>query len=412
MTELEKKIIRKQNRFAGIKPFKLPDGKRLDLVYRLEQSLAKRLGYKHAVATASVGGAIHMVLKRAAESLYGINGPVSLSGKKVFVSDFAKPEVAMPILYEGGIPVFIDASDDDWCMDPEALEAAFEKYPEVKMVILPHIYGNQGQTDFIREICDRNNAILIEYSDHCASNPKGDYLVVDLEDGAAIMSDENDGIERIRFWSHGSYKAARWNQVSELGYDVAMKPPAAERILEKLPEYDREVEHSIEVYRKYSELLPDGLLSMNPVLDDGCCEAVVPCALIESGIAFEELRSDTEYMYKSRHGTASPMEIIEALEAFGVEAAPLYKPLHLQPVFYGCEQISLDGSSLDWGNSRMSGAVVDRYDVSKDIFEAGFCLPLWHGMTGEDVERVVEIVMGCFDDDLLVHEYIENKRIL
>ena len=133
-------------------------------INEVERQIAEKIGVRYAVALSAGSTALHLAMKLAGEALYGKPSPGTgaLSGKYVAASDMTFDATVNPIVYEGGIPVFIDTEYDTWNMDPVALEKAFELYPEIKLVVVAHLYGTPGKVDELREVCRRHGAIIIE----------------------------------------------------------------------------------------------------------------------------------------------------------------------------------------------------------------------------------------------------------
>lgn len=271
MTELAAKCIREEPRFRGLIKFKnqiemsspTMYGDELEYIKqafqsnqisvvgenidRLEETIAKYAGVQNVVALSCGTAAVHLAVKLAAERIYGsggistINGigvGGSLFGKRVFCQDLSCAATVNPIIYEGGEPVFIDASADDWNMEPEALEIGFEQYPDVKIVICSHLNGFPGQIETIKGICEKHGALLIEdASESLGAKYKekpvgsfGDYgvfsfsgnKIITAGSGGALLTNDSDSAFKARKWSAQSCEAALWNQYEELGYNYQM----------------------------------------------------------------------------------------------------------------------------------------------------------------------------------------------
>ena len=389
---------------------------------RLEKEAAEYIGVKHAVALHSGTAAMHMAVKLAAERLYGsaAAAPISgglgtvgaLQGKRVFCSDFASSTMADSIVSEGGEPVFVDASDEDWSMDPEVLEIAFQRYPDVKLVMMNHAYGFPGQIMKIREICRDHGALLIEDASESLgakvhgkqTGSFGDYGILSFGSdkiitgsvGGMLLTDDDYSSKKARSRASHSRAAAPWRQHEEPGDDCLMSDIVAGLILGQFQHLDEHIAKKRMIYERYLEKLDGDIMYMNPVGEGTEPNYWMSCITCESNILFQETRSEREYTYTNQHGTASPMEIYDALEAFNVESCPVYKPMSLQPVFRNYDQITLDGSKREYPEFDQDGFWV-RCDVAKDNFDRGLCLPSDIKMTGEEQDRVVEIVRSCFD---------------
>lgn len=494
MTEARKKWIRGQSRFKGISDgkkiplssFRIYGGERELIVQayeagfdgtqtgRLEKELAAYMGLNYAASLSSGEAALHMALKLAAERLYGSSTGIltpdglgrggSLRGKRVFCSDLTTADTVSPIVLEGGEPVFIDSSEGpDWSMDPEVLELAFGKYPDVKIVVMNHVYGFPGQALKIRKICDANGALLIEWAgeaigaeyrtgqdgnrpdeaecregqdgtdsavgaEHqtgqneanrsdkagCREIPDrkggawgkvgvlGDYCVLDFEkgrmigpSGGALLTRDSYSAEKARYWAAGAKASAPWNQHEELGCSCGMDELSAAVIRGQLQHIDEIMKRKKEIYDRYLEKLDDSMACLISSSDESRPNCWITAMTCESNIQFRETRNDRLYTYEDIHGTAAPMEIYEALEAFHVESRPVYKPMSMQPVFRNYEHFTLDGSWRMYENFRNDTFWV-RCDMARQYYENGICLPSDAGMTQEEQDRVIEIVCACY----------------
>jgi len=447
MTDIAARCIREQPRFKGIFKNKGKFERRVMLasptmhneektfidkafdegfagrnIARLEKEAAEYIGVKHAAALSSGTAAMHMAVKLAAERIYGSTASISVSGglgkagalhgKRVFCSDFASPTMADAILFEGGEPVFVDASDEDWSMDPEVLEIAFQRYPDVKLVMMNHAYGFPGQILRIKEICEAHGALLIEDASEslgakvCGKQTGafGDYGILSFGSdkiitgsvGGMLLTDDDYSAKKARSRASHSRVATPWSQHEELGEDCRMSDIVAGLILGQFQHLEEHIAKKRAIYERYQEELDGDIMYMNPVGEGTEPNYWMSCMTCESNIQFQETRSEREYTYTNQHGTASPMEIYDALEAFNVESSPVYKPMSMQPVFREFDQITLDGSKREYAEFDQDGFWV-RCDVAKECFERGLCLPSDIKMTGEEQERIIEIVRSCFD---------------
>lgn len=407
---------------------------------------------KYAVPLHSGAAALHMAVKLAAEKQYGSSTGITapdgigrggaLYGKRVFCSDLTVQQMAAPIIYEGGIPVFIDSSDLDWSMDPEVLRLAFEKYPDVRLVIMNHAYGFPGQIMEIKSICDEYGALLIECAGEsfgaCVrtgffgqkesgagrdggtltgesgdnsgkgnwrkTGTFGDYGILDFggdrilagASGGALLTGDFYAAEKAAYWADGAMAAVPWNQHEELGYRYGMDDLAAAVLRGQLRHSEEHIARKKIVYERYLDKLDSDLIAMVPEGEDTRPNYWMPCMTCESNIQFLETRSERNYNYTVQHGTAAPMEIYDALMAFGAESRPVYKPMSMQPLFRNCEHFTLDGSWRCYENFRKDTFWL-RCDQAKRYFESGLCLPGDIRMTEEEQDKVIEIVLACFN---------------
>lgn len=438
MTEFAAEHMRREARFAGIQKFE----KRIPLassvihenetdcvggmskanVSLLEKEISEYAGMKYSVALDSEMAAVHMAVKLAAEKIYGSSTGIStpdglgkggaLYGRRVFCPDLAFASTVNPILYEGGEPVFIDASPLDWGMDPDVLEIAFEKYPDVKIVIMTHVYGFPGQINRVKEICRKHGALLIEDAgeslgasvDGKVTGSFGDYGILSFS-GGKIITGSAGGIllvndcysaEKARRWSGQTRADVPWQQYDELCYDYRMSGMIAGIIRSQFRHLDEHIQKKKKIYEQYQKRFDDSLMLLNPIGENTEPNYWISCMTVESGIAFRETRSEWEYTYESQHGTAAPMEIVEALEAFHAESRPIRKPMHMQPLYGSHDQITLDGSRRTGEDFYMEAFSV-RQNESAYIFKRGLCLPSDIKMTEEEQERVIDIIYASYD---------------
>lgn len=445
LTEAAARTIREEPRFRGIKPFKnrravlaspILHGEEMEYVRKaletgtadenvdaLEEELAWFIGAKHAVAYSSGTAAMHMAVRLAAERIYGYSGSDvsgkggALSGRRVFCSDLTSSAMVNPILYEGGEPIFIDASPLDWGMDPEVLELAFDRYQDVKIVIMAHIYGFPGQIRRVKEICERHGALLIE--DACESfgaaiggkqtGSFGDYGVLSFGSGhlitgtggGVLLTNDQCDFENIQGQKTHSRREPEVLKGScfrygDAGYGCQMNGIIAGMIRGQMEHLDERIAKKKVIYERYEERFSEDMMLLNPIGKGTEPNYWMSCMTVESSIVFKETRLEREYEYQSQHGTAAPMEIVDALEAFGFEGRPVWKPMHMQPVFRGCDQIALDGSRREDEKAGQDEFWV-RSNESGDIFRKGICLPSDIRMTEEEQESVIEIVFSCYN---------------
>jgi len=328
-------------------------------VNQFEKEFAKKVGSKAAVALSSGTAAVHMALKAA-----GVG-----KGDIVFCQSLTFAGSANPILYQNAIPVFIDSNYETWNMDPKALEKAFEKYPNVKAAIVVHFYGLSADMDKILEICDHYHVTVIEdaaeslgtYYKGKATGTIGKYgsfsfngnKIITTSGGGMLVSDDEERIEKVRFWSTQARDKARHYQHSELGYNYRMSNIVAGIGRGQLKVLDQRIEKKKYIFEFYKRELAhlEGVQFM-PINPWNSPNYWLSCMTVR--------------------GKIRPIDIILALEEENIESRPLWKPMHLQPLYAGYDYI---GSN-----------------VSQTLFENGVCLPSDTKMTDEDLERVVETI--------------------
>ncbi len=387
----------------------------------LEELAASFTGTEHAVALASGTAALHLAVKLAAEKLYGSSSGIStpdglgpggsLMGRRVFCSDLTFCATVNPVLYEGGEPVFIDSEYQTWNMDPKALEKAFGLYPEVRLVVLVHLYGTTAQTEEILRICQKHNALLIEDAAEalgasCAGRPAGslgDYGVISFNgnkiitgsSGGMLLTKDAHSADRVRKWSTQSREAAPWYQHEELGYNYRISNLVAGVARGQWMHLEEHIKRKKDIFFRYQEALRNLPVSMNPT---GCPDSVpnywLSCLLLDREALCESERSECGTAYRTSSGSTCPAEILEALESFNAEGRPLWKPMHLQPMYRNNGFVTAAGSGRGSSCAYIPGT--DKPDVGADLFRRGLCLPSDIKMTQEQQDTVIEVVRRCF----------------
>ena len=328
-----------------------------------EKEFAAKVGVKHAAALSSGTAAVHMALKAA-----GVD-----RGDIVFCQDLTFSATANPIIYQNAVPVFIDSDYETWNMCPKALEEAFEKYPEVKAVIVVHLYGLSADIDKIMAICEEYNVPLIEDAAESLGTAYkgkhtgtfGDYgifsfngnKIITTSGGGMLVSNNEEKIEKVRFWATQARDKARHYQHSELGYNYRMSNVLAGIGRGQLKVLDKRVEKKKYIFEFYKKEL--GNLK---------------------GIQFMPVNEWNEPNYWlsciTLSGKVKPIHIIEALDEKNIESRPIWKPMHLQPFYekYDC----------------IGG------DVAENLFNNGVCLPSDTKMMDGDLERVCGMIRGLW----------------
>lgn len=341
-------------------------------VNEFEKEMAAYVGVKYAAALTAGTAAIHLAVKLA-----GVK-----AGNIVLCSDLTFAATVNPVSYENGIQVFIDSERDTWNMDPAALEIALKKYgSRVKAVIVANLYGTPARLDEIVKLCNRYGVILIEdAAESLSATYKGRQTgtfgkyncisfngnkIITTSGGGMLLSDEEPAIKKARFWSTQSRDTAPWYQHSEIGYNYRMSNVVAGIGRGQLLHLEEHKARKKEIYERYREGLKNLPVFMNPYLNCSEPNFWLSCMVIDSSLVKSE--------------KVTPEKIRLALEAENIESRPIWKPMHMQPVFADRDFISVDGD-----------------DVGRDIFERGICLPSDIKMGVEEQERVIEIIRKCF----------------
>jgi len=384
-------------------------GKNIDTV---EELICKKIGCSYAVGLSSGTAALHMAAKLAGIDLYGQPqvGHGALEGKKVFCTDMTFDATVNPIVYEGGIPVFIDTEYDTWNMDPIALEKAFEIYPEVKLVVVANLYGTPSKLDKIKEICDKHGAIIIEdaaeslgatykgvqtgnFGKYNAISFNGNKIITGSS-GGMLLTESKEAAEKVRKWSTQAREAAPWYQHEELGYNYRMSNVIAGVIRGQIPYLEEHISQKKAIYERYKEGLKDLPVSMNPFnADDSEPNYWLSCMIIDKDAMCRQVRSDNEALYIPEKGKSCPTEILEAIVSVNAEGRPIWKPMHMQPIYRLNPFVNKDGNARAKTNAYIEGGCVD---VGADIFNRGLCLPSDNKMTASEQDVVIKAIIECF----------------
>ena len=384
-------------------------GKNIDEV---EKHISEYIGTKYAIALASGTASLHLAIKMAAIKAYGMpgSGIGSLKGKKVFCSDMTFSATVNPVLYEGGEPVFIDTEYDTWNMDPKALEKAFEIYPDVKIVVLVHLYGTPAKIDEINTIVKKYNAILIEDAAESMgatyrgsqTGTFGDYNILSFNgnkiitgsSGGCLLTDNEEAAKKARKWSTQSREAAPWYQHEEIGYNYRMSNVIAGVVRGQLPYLNEHIAKKRKIYERYQEGLKGLPVSMNPFdREQSNPNFWLSCLIVDKAAMCKQVRSESDNCYIKEKGKSCPTEILEAISLINAEGRPIWKPMHNQPIYRMNPFITSDGNGRAKTNAYISGEATD---VGMDIFDRGLCLPSDNKMTAEEQNRVIKVIRDCF----------------
>lgn len=343
-------------------------------INQVEKSIAEKVGAGHAVALSCGTAALHMAVKLA-----GVK-----PGDKVFCSDMTFVATVNPIIYEGGVPVFIDTEYDTWNMDPVALERAFQLYPEVKVIVVAHLYGVPCKMDEIRAIADRHGAIIIEdAAESLGATYKGKQTgmfgdigcisfngnkIITGSSGGMLLTNDKEAADKVRKWSTQSREDVLWYEHTELGYNYRMSNVIAGIVRGQIPHLEEHIAQKKAIYERYKEAFKELPVQMNP---------------------YDEVNSEPNYwlscmiLDEEAMKVTSPMEILRILQEYNAEGRPIWKPMHMQPIFRDNPYVT---------RKEEKGT----YDAGRDIFERGLCLPSDNKMTEEQQDIIIEMVKSCF----------------
>ena len=382
-------------------------------INEVERMTAEKIGCKCAVALSAGTAALHLAIKLCAEKLYGQPkaGHGSLEGRKVFCSDMTFDATVNPVAYEGGEAVFIDTEYDTWNMDPVALEKAFELYPEVRLIVIAHLYGTPGKIDRIKAIAEKHKALIVEDAaeSFCATYKGaqtgmfGDVGVVSWNGnklitgsaGGMLLTNDSEWANKARKWSTQSREDATWYQHEELGYNYRMSNIIAGIVRGQLPYAEVHMAQKKAIYERYKKGLKDLPVQMNPFDSENSEPNFwLSCMIIYPEAMCQTVRGEKEALYITEPGKSCPTEILEAIAAFNAEGRPIWKPMHMQPVYRMNPFVTKNGNGRARSNAyiKETGAV----DVSADIFERGLCLPSDNKMEEEQQDRIIDIIHRCF----------------
>lgn len=377
-----------------------------------ERLIAEKVGTRYAVALSSGTASLHLAMKLAGESIYGQTqiGKGALYNQRVFCSDITFGATVNPVIYEEGIPVFIDTEYDTWNMDPVALEKAFEIYPDVKLIVVAHLYGTPGKIDEIKKIASSHGATIVEdaaeslgatykgrqtggFGDYGCISFNGNKIITGSSGGMFLTNSKTDA-EKVRKWSTQSREAAPWYQHEEVGYNYRMSNVIAGVVRGQIPYLEEHIVQKKAIYMRYKEGLRDIPVHMNPY-DEKKSEPNfwLSCMIIDKDAMCKQVRGERDALYISEVGQSCPTEILETLAKHNVEGRPIWKPMHEQPIFRMNPFITREGNGRAKTNAYIEGSYEN---VSSDIFVRGLCLPSDNKMTVEEQEQIIKIIKSCF----------------
>ncbi|MCI7396299.1 MAG: DegT/DnrJ/EryC1/StrS family aminotransferase [Erysipelatoclostridium ramosum] len=381
-------------------------------INEVEKLAAEKVGCKYAVGLSAGTASLHLSMRLAGIKAYGMpkNGHGTLEGKKVFCSDMTFDATVNPVVYEGGVPVFIETEYDSWNMDAQALEKAFEMYPEVKIVVLAHLYGTPGNMDAIMDIIHKHNAILVEdAAESLGASYKGvqtgtfgDFNTISFNgnkiitgsSGGCFLTNDLEAADKVRKWSTQSRENAPWYQHEELGYNYRMSNVVAGVVRGQFPYLEEHIAQKKAIYNRYKEGLKDLPVKMNPIPEDCEPNYWLSCLIVDEDAMTKQVRSDSDVLYTKEHGKSCPSEILDAISSINAEGRPIWKPMHMQPIYRLNPFVNKDGLNRAKSNAYIEGSA---QDIGMDIFNRGLCLPSDNKMTVEQQNRIIEVIKACFE---------------
>ena len=381
-------------------------------INEVEKKVCEYTGSKYAVALSAGTASLHLAIKAAGIKVYGMpkSGSNVLEGKKVFCSDMTFAATVNPVVYEGGEPVFIDSEYDTWNMDPKALKKAFEIYPDVKIVVIAHLYGTPGKIEELNKIIKEHNAVLVEdAAESLGAKYKGrqtgifgDYNILSFNgnkiitgsSGGCFLTDDEEAAKKVRKWSTQAREDAPWYQHEELGYNYRMSNVIAGVVRGQLPYLDEHIARKKAIYERYKAGLKNLPLLLNPFDNENSNPNFwLSCLIVDSNAMCRQVRSENETCYIKETGKTCPTEILESLSKINAEGRPIWKPMHMQPIYRMNPFITKEGSGRARTNAYISGEITD---IGMDIYSRGLCLPSDIKMTTDEQDRIIEVIRSCF----------------
>lgn len=377
-------------------------------INEVERMACEKIGCKYAVALSAGTAALHMAVKLA-----GVK-----PGDKVFCSDMTFDATVNPVVYEGGVPIFIDTEYDTWNMDPVALEKAFELYPDVKVVVIAHLYGTPGKVEKLKEICDRHHAVIIEdAAESMGATYKGVQTgtfgkfnaisfngnkIITGSSGGMLLTDSEEAAKKVRKWSTQARENAPWYQHEELGYNYRMSNVIAGVVRGQFPYLEEHIAQKKAIYERYKKGFEGLPVTMNPFdAEKSEPNFWLSCMIIDPDAMCKQVRGEQEALYVAEAGKSCPTEILEAIASINAEGRPIWKPMHMQPIYRMNGFVTREGNGRAKTNAYISGGAVGKdgrpLDVGMDIFQRGLCLPSDNKMTAEQQERIIEVIRSCFE---------------
>ena len=370
-------------------------------INEVEKITCEKVGCKYAVALSAGTAALHLAIKLA-----GVK-----RGDRVFCSDMTFAATVNPVMYEGATPIFIDTEYDTENMDPVALEKAFELYPDVKVVVVAHLYGTPGKIDEIKEVCKRHNAIIVEdAAESLGATYKGKQTgtfgnyncisfngnkIITGSAGGMLLTNDLDAANQARKWSTQARENAPWYQHEQVGYNYRMSNVIAGVVRGQYPHLEEHIAQKKAIYQRYKEGFKDLPVKMNPY-DEKNSEPNfwLSCLIINEDAMCKQVRGEQNALYIHEEGKSCPTEILETLAKYNAEGRPIWKPMHMQPIYRMNPFVTRKGNGRAQTNAYIAG---EKLDIGADIYERGLCLPSDNKMTKEEQEVIIKLIRRLFN---------------
>ncbi len=366
----------------------------------VERLACEKTGCHYAVALSCGTAALHLAVKLA-----GVK-----AGDTVFCTDMTFAATVNPVMYEKALPVFIDTEYDTWNMDPVALEKAFELYPNTKVIVVANLYGTPAKFDEICAIAKKHGAVIIEdaaesfgatykgvqtgtFGAYNAISFNGNKIITGSS-GGMLLTNDLAAANKARKWSTQSRENAAWYQHEEVGYNYRMSNVIAGVVRGQFPYLEEHIAQKKAIYERYREGFKGLPVSMNPYEEDTEPNFWLSCMLINKDAMCKQVRGDNDACYVSEKGKSCPTEILETLAKYNAEGRPIWKPMHMQPIYRMSPFITREGNGRGRTNAYITG---EGMDVGADIYSRGLCLPSDNKMTVEEQDKVIQIIKSCFD---------------
>ena len=366
----------------------------------VERLVCEKVGCRYAVPLSCGTAALHLAVKLA-----GI-----AQGDTVFCSDITFDATVNAIVYEKATPVFIDSEYETWNMDPAALENAFALYPDTKAVMVVNLYGTPAKYDEICAIAEKHGAVIIEDAAESfgaayrgrQTGTFGTYNVISFNgnkiitgsSGGMLLTDDLAAANKARKWSTQSRENAPWYQHEEIGYNYRMSNIIGGIVRGQMPYLDEHIARKKAIYERYKAGFAGLPVTMNPY-DPETMEPNfwLSCMLIDKDAMCKQVRSDSDTCYVSEPGKTCPDEILDTLAKYNAQGRPIWKPMHMQPLYRMHGFVTRDGNGRGMTNAYIPGKGID---VGADLFQRGLCLPSDIKMTAQEQDIIIQIIRSCF----------------